>query len=106
MFKRSFARAVGTAFVTLIFGLPHVVTAQNPSTSGLTRLVRRLGSKPMTYVRHRCDAKVLHEGRNTRYAGCILTIGDEKGDTVTKRYFGSILERDGKFKFMSYTNQF
>ncbi|MEP6729253.1 MAG: hypothetical protein ABJE10_01380 [bacterium] len=79
---------------------------QNPSTSGLTRLVRRLGGKPMTYVGHKCDPKVLHEGHNTRYAGCLLTIADAGGVTVTKRYFGSIIERDGKYKFMSYTNQF
>ncbi|MEO8333374.1 MAG: hypothetical protein ABI664_00275 [bacterium] len=79
---------------------------QNPSTSGLTRLVRRLGGKPMSYVSHNCDAKVLHEGRNTRYAGCIITIVDAEGKTVTKRYFGSIVERDGQYKFMSYTNQF
>ena len=79
---------------------------QNPSTSGLTRLVRRLGGQPMTYVSHKCDPKVLHEGRNTRYAGCLITIVDASGAKVTKRYFGSIVERDGKFKFMSYTNQF
>jgi hypothetical protein len=79
---------------------------QNPSTSGLTRLVRRLGGQPMTYVSHKCDPKVLHEGRNTRYAGCLITIVDASGAKVTKRYFGSIVERDGNFKFMSYTNQF
>ena len=79
---------------------------QNPSTSGLTRLVRRLGGKPMTYVAHKCDPKVAHEGRNTRYVGCLITIIDAEGKTVTKRYFGSIIERDGQYKFMSYTNQF
>jgi hypothetical protein len=79
---------------------------QNPSTSGLTRLVRRLGGKPATYVSHRCDPKVAHEGRNVRYAGCLVRLVDERGDTVTKRYFGSILERGGQFKFLSYTNQF
>jgi hypothetical protein len=79
---------------------------QNPSTSGLTRLVRRLGGKSITYVGHRCDPKVVHEGRNVRYAGCLIRIVGEQGDTVTKRYFGSILERDGQFKFLSYTNQF
>jgi hypothetical protein len=30
----------------------------------------------------------------------------EKGDTATKRYFGSIIERGGQFKFLSYTNDF
>ena len=79
---------------------------QNPSTSGLTRLVRRLGGTPMRYVDHRCEPKPVREGHNTRYTGCLVRVVDERGDTVTKRYFGSILERDGRFKFLSYTNQF
>jgi len=79
---------------------------QNPSASGLTRLVRRLGGKPIRYVDHRCEPTLVHEGRNVRYTGCLLRLVDEAGDTVTKRYFGSILERDGQFKFLSYTNQF
>jgi hypothetical protein len=79
---------------------------QNPSTSGLTRLVRRLGGKPIRYVGHRCDPTPVHEGHNVRYAGCLIRLVDERGDTVTKRYFGSIVERDGRYKFLSYTNQF
>jgi hypothetical protein len=79
---------------------------QNPSASALTRLVRRLGGHPIAYVSHRCDPKVAREGRNVRYTGCLVRLVDERGDTVTKRYFGSILERDGQFKFLSYTNQF
>jgi hypothetical protein len=79
---------------------------QDPSTSGLTKLVRRLGGTPMTYVRHECDPKVLREGLSNRYAGCLVTVRDAKGETATRRYFGSILERGGRFKFLSYTNQF
>jgi hypothetical protein len=79
---------------------------QNPSTSGLTRLVRRLGGKPIVYVSHRCDPVTVREGRNVRHAGCLVRLVDEKGDTVTKRYFGSIIERNGRYKFLSYTNQF
>jgi hypothetical protein len=77
---------------------------QNPSTSGLTRLVRRLGGAPMQYVSHSCDPKVLHEGRTTRYAGCVVRVVDARGDTVTKRFFGSIVERGGSYKFLSFTN--
>jgi hypothetical protein len=79
---------------------------QNPSASGLTRLLHNRGGKPMTYVSHKCDPKVLHEGHNTRYAGCLITVIEGKGAPVTRRYFGSIVERDGKYKFLSYTNQF
>lgn len=78
---------------------------QNPSTSGLTRLVRRVGGRPIAYLDHRCEPKVLHEGRTTRFTGCIVRIVDENGETVTKRWFGSVIERGGRYKFLSYTNQ-
>ena len=79
---------------------------QDPSSAGLTKLLRRLGGKPMTYVAHRCDPKVEREGATTRYAGCLVEVVDAQGDTVTKRYFGSIVARDGQYKFLSYTNDF
>jgi hypothetical protein len=79
---------------------------QDPSTAGLTKLLQRLGGKPMTFVAERCDPKVAREGRTTRYAGCLVTVVAAAGDTVTKRYFGSIVERGGAFKFLSYTNDF
>lgn len=79
---------------------------QDPSTAGLTKLLRRLGGKPMTFVAERCDPQVVRQGRVTRYAGCIVTVVTASGDTATKRYFGSIIERDHQFKFLSYTNDF
>lgn len=79
---------------------------QNPSTAGLSKLLKRLGGKPMTFVSAVCDPKLLHEGRTTRYAGCLVRVVGEQRDTATKRYFGSIIERGGQFKFLSYTNDF
>ena len=78
---------------------------QNPSTDGLTKLLRTMGGKPITYVAHKCDPRVLHEGRITRYAGCIVRITDAKGDTTTRLMFGSIVELGGVYKFLSYTNR-
>ena len=78
---------------------------QNPSTDGITKLLRTLGGKPITYVGHRCDPKVLHEGRVTRYAGCLVRVADAKGDTTSRLMFGSIVELGGVFKFLSYTNR-
>lgn len=78
---------------------------QNPSTDGLTKLLHKMGGKPITYVAHKCDPKVLHEGRITRYAGCLVRITDAKGDTTTRLMFGSIVELGGVYKFLSYTNK-
>ena len=60
----------------------------------------------MRYVDHRCDPTVVTEGKTVRYSGCLVRVVDATGDTVTKRYFGSILQRAGQFKFLSYTNDF
>jgi hypothetical protein len=78
---------------------------QNPSTSGLTKLLRTWGGQPVTYVSHRCDPKVAQEGRVTRYAGCLVRLVDARGDTTSRLMFGSIVARGGAFKFLSYTNR-
>ena len=78
---------------------------QNPSADGLKKLLRTMGGKPITYAGHRCDPTVFHEGRITRYAGCIVRIADAKGDTTTRLLFGSIVELGGVYKFLSYTNR-
>ena len=79
---------------------------QDPSTAGLGKLLKRLGGRPMQFVSQRCDPKVAHEGPVTRYAGCLVEVVDETGKAVTKRYYGSIVEYKGQFKFLSYTNDF
>src|SRR5262245_23982981 len=79
---------------------------QDPSSAGLTKLLRRLGGQRIAFVSERCDPKVEHEGKTTRYVGCLVTVVTPSGDTATKRYFGSIIERGGQFKFLSYKNDF
>ncbi len=78
---------------------------QDPSLSGLSKLLASRGGKPLTYISHRCDPKIAREGRTTRYAGCILTVRENGGKPITRLLFGSILERDGQFKFLSYSNK-
>lgn len=77
---------------------------QDPSVGGFTKLVRRFAGRPMRLVAHVCEPKVLREGKVDRYTGCLVRIADEHGDTVTKRLFGSIVSYEGRFKFLSYTN--
>ena len=77
---------------------------QNPSVAGFTKLIHRLAGHPLTYVWQRCEPRVVHEGRVDRYSGCLLRIVDERGRSVTKRLFGSIVSYEGQFKFLSYTN--
>lgn len=78
---------------------------QNPSASGLTRLLRRRAGESFTVVDHACKPAPEIQGRNTLWLDCTvrLAIGN---DTTTQRWFGTILERDGRFKLVSYKNQF
>jgi hypothetical protein len=79
---------------------------QNPSRSGLTRLIRRLGGQPLQYEGHTCVAQPDRQGRNLIWTGCVVRLVDQNGDIRKHRLFGSIIERDGNFKFVSYVNEF
>lgn len=79
-------------------------TIQDPSGVGFTRLLRRLGGRPMTFVWQRCDPRIQREGNVNRYTGCTVRLVDERGDSATRRLFGSIVSHRGQFKFLSYTN--
>jgi hypothetical protein len=79
---------------------------RNPSTSGLTRLLRRIGGTRIHYMSHFCDRRPDRQGANVIWAGCTVRIVDQNRDTTSQRLFGSIIERDGQFKFVSYSNEF
>ncbi len=74
------------------------------SRTGITRLFDRLSGREMSYVGHRCPTSTA-EGMNRTHDRCVVTIRVAR-DTITARLFGSILERDGRFKFMGYGNDF
>ena len=76
---------------------------QNPSDAGFRRLLRAAGH-PITFLWHRCEPVVRREGAVDRYTGCLVRIVDARGDTVTKRLFGSVVSYRGAFKFLSFTN--
>jgi hypothetical protein len=79
---------------------------RNPSASGLARLVRRLRGQPLAYVSHNCTSRPDRQHRNTIWTGCTLRLREPNGETSAHRLFGSIIERDGRFKFVSYKNEF
>lgn len=78
----------------------------NPSVSGFKRLLARRGGFRFSLEGYRCDPKPRREGKNTLWSGCVLRLSAPGLGTATERWFGSIIERDGQFKFISYANQF
>ena len=76
------------------------------SNGALARLLERRGDRPLRITAWRCDAVPQREGRTTYHGGCAVTYRDERGGQMTERLFSSIVERDGRFKIGSYSNQF
>ena len=78
---------------------------RNPSQSGLTRLLRRAADIHATYVDHRCATPPERQGRNVIWTSCSISVRAGNGQLESHRYLGSILERDGRFKVLSFRNE-
>jgi hypothetical protein len=75
------------------------------SAQGLTQALAERGGRPLHIVGYTCDPAASHEGDNRVYGPCQLRRVQAPGDTVAERLFGPILERGGRFKFVSYANK-
>jgi hypothetical protein len=80
-------------------------TTPATGSKGLNRALARYGGRPLRAVGHTCPDSPQQEGENLIRHGCSIRRVDEKGDTVGTSLFGAILERDGRFKFISYANR-
>jgi hypothetical protein len=78
----------------------------NGSSRGFGRLLDRLGSSDIGGPTYQCGAVPLVEGPNRTWEDCTVRVDPPEGDPLDMRLFGSILERDGVFKFVSYTNDY
>lgn len=75
--------------------------ARAETEKGLTRLLRRFGGRPFEFVGYDCPQPLRREGPNRWWSGCTIT---RAGGGPAMRYFATIWERDGVFKFGGYAN--
>ena len=75
------------------------------SRKGIERAFDRRGGSPLEYVGYSCEAAPSRQGANTVWAPCVVRRLQSPGDTVSERLFGPIVDRDGRFKFVSYANK-
>jgi hypothetical protein len=68
---------------------------------GLTRILRRFGGQPLGGTAYACETEPRQEGPNRYWDGCRVTRA-VAGVPHSMRWFGSIWERDGRFKFVGY----
>jgi hypothetical protein len=79
---------------------------ENGSSRGLGRLLDRLGGRPIEFGGHTCASEPLIQGVSRVWERCAVRFEAPDEDPRELELFGSILERDGVFKFVSYTNGF
>jgi hypothetical protein len=77
---------------------------EGKSRQDLDHALERLGGKRLGYLDHACGQPRM-EGENRVHGFCVVRHLGISGDTVSSRLFGLILERDGRFKFLSFGNK-
>jgi hypothetical protein len=75
------------------------------SAQGLGHLMQERAGQSLRVTGYRCDPGFSQEGENKVYGPCLLRRFQARGDTASERLFGPILERGGRFKFVSYANK-
>ena len=73
---------------------------QANSSKGITRALDRFGSKPLGFKGYQCKADPVIQEQNRLWTDCELVTETARD----LRLFGPILERNGRFKFLSYAN--
>ncbi len=72
---------------------------------GINYELRHLAGKPLTFAAMDCGEKPSIEGDNRLWGPCLMTLVVNRHDTLRARLTGPIIERQGRFKFVSYTNE-
>lgn len=73
---------------------------------GATRSLRRLGGHALYFRGYTCGTPVT-EQENVFWRDCqVKYVDPESSRQVTRKLFGTIMERGGRFKFLSYANDF
>lgn len=74
------------------------------SDRGMSALLAQAG-RSLNVKGYRCIGESTVEGRNRLWGPCLVRQIEAAGDTVEARLFGPILEREGRYKFLSYSNK-
>jgi len=75
------------------------------SDEGIRQLMTRLGGKSIEVSDLACPNAPEQEGRNTLYKRCTVRFTARGEKPLEGNLFGSIIERDGRFKFVGLGNR-
>lgn len=76
------------------------------SGTGLKRLLARAGGASLGFRSWSCSALPEKQGVNRVWGGCKVRFARGGGTEQTLQLFASIIERQGRFKILSYANAF
>ena len=79
-------------------------TLQTGSDKGLGRALEANGGRSLRLASYHCDPMPSREGENLVWGPCVVRYRVD-GRLREARLFGLILERQGRFKFVSYGNR-
>jgi hypothetical protein len=74
------------------------------SNAGMEYVFRRWNDRELQLESYDCGTEPVAEGNNLIHGPCVMRIIVAGSETVAARLTGPILERAGRFKFVSYTN--
>lgn len=77
---------------------------EGKSREGLTRLLEQRAGTPLHYLGATCEGPN-RQGENRVYGPCTIARLQAPGDTIRERLFGLVMEREGRWKFVSYANK-
>ena len=75
------------------------------SDAGARRAIDRLAGRPLVVQRVSCTQPAVQEGVNRVYERCVVTLRAGPETIRDARVFGTIIERNGRFKFLGYANR-
>jgi hypothetical protein len=76
------------------------------SEKGITRVMRRLGGGQARFGTYVCEPAPRVEGPNRYWHDCAVEVAARDGEKATLKLFGSLIERGGRWKIVSYANDF
>lgn len=80
-------------------------TMETRSRQGLAHALAERAGAPLHYRSSRCIGEASVEGENRVYGPCVVLRSPAHGATIEERLFGPIIERRGRWKFVSYANR-
>ena len=71
------------------------------SAKGLREVLEKRGGRTLGFMSFRCDPPIAY-GDNRFHGNCVVE-REEGGRRLRERLFGALVERDGRWKFVSYS---